>query len=258
MSEQSYQNKTVVITGASGGLGSAVASDFYRLGANVALLDLSRDALAAKAAELDLAEERSLLLDVDVSNEQAVHAAVDAVVERFGRIDVLCNIAGICGPSARAEDYTFHDFESVYRVNVFGTFLTMKYTLPVMQKQGAGSVINTGSVSGIDGYPFEIGYGSSKAAVIELTRNAANENGGNGVTVNCVSPGWIDTAMMHTVVGSYTDVGIDDVNSNVTLGPLNRPCTAEEVAKPYVFLASDDARIINGANLLCDGGMILG
>ena len=256
--EQRFDSKVVVITGAAGGLGRALVSDFHRLGATVAMLDLSQEALETAAEELGIQDERCLRFPIDVSDESDVCNTVSEIKTRLGRIDVLCNLAGICGPSARVEDYSFEDFSRVYSVNVFGTFLMMKYVLPIMQGQGRGAVINTGSVSGIDGYPYEIGYGSSKAAVIELTRNAANENGGNGVTVNSVSPGWIDTVMMRTVVDSYVDVGIEDPSENVTLGPLGRPCTAEEVAKPYLFLASDAARIINGANLLCDGGMILG
>ena len=179
-------------------------------------------------------------------------------MERYGRIDVLVNTAGIPGPSARTEDYGYATFRKVYEINVFGTYLTMMNALPIMQAQKSGNIVNFGSVSGMFGYPYEIAYGSSKWAVIGMTKNAANENGGNGVRVNSVSPGWCDTNMMHTVWDSYKDVGIADSSDNITLGPMGRPGTPSELADAVLFVASDEARFINGSNILVDGGMTLG
>lgn len=134
----------------------------------------------------------------------------------------------------------------------------MQNILPIMQEQKSGAIINFGSVSGMFGYPYEIGYGSSKAAVIYMTKNAANENGFNGVRINAVSPGWVDTNMMKTVVDSYKDVGIENSSDNVTIGPMRRVAAPEELANVVTFLASEEASYVNGANFLVDGGMTLG
>lgn len=253
-----FKDRVVLVTGAAGGLGNAVVKKFTEEGARAAMLDCSAAMLEKAVATLGLAPEQYFCLTADITDEEAVRQAVHSVREHFGSIDVLVNLAGIPGPSARTEDYAFEDVKKVYAVNVFGTFLMMKYTLPVMQAQKRGVILNTGSVSGMFGYPYEIGYGSSKFAVIGMTKNAANENGGNGVRVNSVSPGWINTNMMKTVLDSYKDVGIENSSSNVTLGPFGRPATPAEVANVYAFLASDEAGYINGSNVLVDGGMTLG
>jgi NAD(P)-dependent dehydrogenase (short-subunit alcohol dehydrogenase family) len=146
----------------------------------------------------------------------------------------------------------------VFAVNVFGTFLMMQNVLPIMQTQRSGAILNFGSVSGLRGYPYEIAYGASKAAIIHMTKNAANENGGNGVRINAISPGWVDTSMMRDVIASYKDVGIENSSENVTLGPTGRAAKSEEVASVAVFMCSDEASYVNGANFLVDGGMTLG
>lgn len=134
----------------------------------------------------------------------------------------------------------------------------MQNVLPVMQAQKSGAIVNLGSVSGMFGYPFEIAYGASKAAVIHMTKNAANENGGNGVRVNAISPGWVNTNMMKSILASYKDVGFENSADNVTLGPMKRPGEPEEMANAIVFLCSEEASYINGTNFLVDGGMTLG
>lgn len=253
-----FTGKVVIITGAGGDMGTAIAKKFTDLGAKVALLDIRED-LALKAVEkLGLTEEQCLCMAADVSDEPSVKATVKAIMDRFGRIDALVNLAGISGPSARTEDYPFEATKKVFAVNVFGTFLMMQNVLPVMQAQKSGAIVNFGSVSGMFGYPYEISYGASKAAVIYMTKNAANENGGNGVRVNSISPGWVNTGMMKSILESYKDVGIENSSDNVTLGPMNRPGEPMEMANVVAFLCSDEASYVNGSNWLVDGGMTLG
>ncbi len=252
-----YTGKVVVLTGAGGGIGSAMAKKFSQLGAELALLDVSIESVQKTAQRLGLDPAHTFCGAVDVSSEEAVKAAVAQVKDRFGRIDVLINAAGIPGPSARTEDYSFEAAKKVYAVNVFGTFLMMQNVLPIMQAQHSGAILNFGSCSGMFGYPYEIAYGSSKAAIIFMTKNAANENGKNGVRINAISPGWVDTNMMKTVIDSYKDVGVES-GDNVTIGPMGRPGTPEEIANVAAFMCSEEASYVNGANFLVDGGMTLG
>lgn len=253
-----YQDKVVVLTGASGGIGSAMAKKFSSLGAKLALLDVALERVETLAEDLQLESSRVLCRTVDVADETSVQEAVDAIVDHFGRIDVLVNAAGIPGPSARVEDYSCADARQVLSVNLFGTFFMMHAVLPVMQRQKYGAILNFGSVSGIVGYPFESAYGASKAAIIHLTKNAASENGGNGVRINAISPGWVKTNMMSTILNSYKDVGFENAEENVTLGPMGRPGTPEEMANAAAFLCSEEASYVNGTNFLVDGGMTLG
>lgn len=253
-----YQDQVVVLTGASGGIGSAMAEKFTSLGAKVALLDITLDRVEALAQRLELDSSRVFCAAVDVADEASVQEAVDSIVRHFGRIDVLINAAGIPGPSARVENYSCADARKVLSVNLFGTFFMMHAVLPIMQAQKRGAVLNFGSVSGLVGYPYESAYGASKAAIIHLTKNAASENGGNGVRINAISPGWVKTNMMATILDSYKDVGFDSAEENVTLGPMGRPGTPEEMANAAAFLCSEDASYVNGTNFLVDGGMTLG
>lgn len=253
-----YQDQVVVLTGASGGIGSTMAKKFTDLGAKVALLDIALDPLEKLAEKLGLGADRAYCAVADVSDEASVKEVVDGIMDHFGRIDVLINAAGIPGPSARVEDYSFANAKKVLEVNLLGTFLMMHTVLPIMQAQKHGSILNFGSVSGIVGYPFESAYGASKAAIIHLTKNAASENGGNGVRVNAISPGWVDTNMMSTILESYKDVGFAKSEDNITLGPLGRPGSPEEMANVAAFMCSEEATYINGSNFLVDGGMTLG
>lgn len=253
-----FTGKVAVITGAGGDMGTAIARKFTDLGAKVVLLDIREDLALKTVEKLGLTEEQCLCMAADVSSEESVKATVKAIKERFGRVDALVNLAGISGPSARTEDYPFEATKKVFEVNVFGTFLMMQNVLPIMQAQKSGAIVNFGSVSGMFGYPYEISYGASKAAVIFMTKNAANENGGNGVRVNSISPGWVNTGMMKSILESYKDVGIENSADNVTLGPMNRPGEPMEMANVVAFLCSDEASYVNGSNWLVDGGMTLG
>ena len=253
-----FTDKVVIVTGAGGGIGSAIVRKFTNLGAKVALVDLNSELCESVVQKLGLDRQHAMCLGLDISVEEQVKDAVLRIAEHYGRIDALINAAGIPGPSARVEEYSFSDLKKVFAVNVFGTYLMMQNVLPVMQKQAKGAIVNFGSVSGICGYPYEIAYGASKAAVIQMSKNAANENGGNGVRINSVSPGWVNTGMMKTILASYKDVGIENSSDNVTLGPTGRPAEPKEIAEAVAFLCSEEASYVNGTNFLVDGGMTLG
>ena len=168
--EQRFIDRVVVTTGAAGGIGKAVAKRFYDEGAKVVMLDLRKEWVDAAAAELALDPERVLALGLDITDEDSVREVVDQVLERWGRIDVLNNLAGVGGEQGPMEDKPMDEWMSVYDINVFGTVRMIKYILPHMKERGKGVITNTSSVSGMFGYAGESAYGSSKWAVRGLTK----------------------------------------------------------------------------------------
>ena len=253
-----FTGKVAIVTGAGGDMGRAIVKKFTDNGAKAVLMDIREEAARRSVALLGLDEEHGFVVTVDVASEDSVKAAVQKVMDKYGRIDCLVNLAGIEGPNnSRTEEYDFKMAKKVFEINVYGTFLMMQNVLPVMQAQKSGAIVNFGSVSGMFGYAGEIAYGASKAAVIHMTKNAANENGGNGVRVNAISPGWVNTEMFRRILEQYRET-FENPLDNVTLGPMNRPGEPMEMANVVVFLCSDEASYVNGSNFLVDGGMTLG
>lgn len=253
-----FTGKVAIVTGAGGDMGRAIVKKFTDNGAKAVLMDIREEAARRSAELLGLDEEHGFVVTVDVASEDSVKAAVQKVMDKYGRIDCLVNLAGIEGPNnSRTEEYDFKMAKKVFEINVYGTFLMMQNVLPVMQAQKSGAIVNFGSVSGMFGYAGEIAYGASKAAVIHMTKNAANENGGNGVRVNAISPGWVNTEMFRRILEQYKET-FENPLDNVTLGPMNRPGEPMEMANVVVFLCSDEASYVNGSNFLVDGGMTLG
>ena len=248
--------KVCLVTGAGGGIGQSIVRRFLNEGRHVVMIDLDVERLKTIVESENYAKEDVSTYAIDITKEDAVKKGIEEIVKETGHIDTLVNTAGICGAYNLAVDYDFTNFSKIYEVNVFGTFLMMKYCLPHLL-ESKGSIINFGSVSGIQGYKYEIGYGSSKAAVIEMTRNVANEYGSEGVRCNSVSPGWVNTSMMHKTIENYRDIGMKDPESWITFGAIKRPAEPEEIADAVCFLSSDQAAYINGANLVIDGGMII-
>lgn len=248
------ERKVCIVTGASGGIGSAVVKKFYGNGYAVEMLDINEDALKTVIEKENLDPARVRCHTLDVSVEQQVKDTIEGILDARGRIDALVNTAAIIGKYNPTIDYTFENFKRIYEINVFGTFLMMEHVLPIMKKQGKGSIVNFGSVSGMTGYTYEIGYGSSKWAIIGMTKNVANEYGQFGIRANSVSPGWVNTDMFRKSVEDYKNFS----DSQVTLGPLGRPAEPEEIANVVYFLSSDEASYVNGSNVLADGGMMLG
>lgn len=239
------KNKVAIITGAAHGMGRAEAALFRKEGAEVVLTDLAADAGAAFAAEIG-----GCFVAHDVADEHGWATVVDAALERYGRIDVLVNNAGVF---VRGDllGTSLETYRRVVEVNQVGVFLGMKAVAPVMIAQGSGSIVNISSIAGLRAAAEGFAYGASKYAVTGMTRSAARTLGPRGVRVNSVHPGMIETAMMDAVTG-----GADDIHrrlaGTVPLGA--RHAGPEEVAPLVLFLASDESGYCNGGAFVIDGG----
>lgn len=255
MNKNRFDGQIAIVTGGGTGIGKAVAKQLAWEGAEKVIIVGRR--VEKLQAVVDEIGPQCEAMAADVSCEEDVKNLVAEVEKKYGKIDVLANIAGISGPSAWAEDYTFEDFKKVYEINVFGTFLMMKYCLPIMKRQHKGAIVNTCSCSGMRGYDLEVGYGSSKFAVLGMTMNVAGENGRTGVRVNCYSPGWVDTDMLDGILAQYDEAGEPQDKNSLNNGTMDRPSTPEEMSEVVCFLLSDEARYVNGANFVCDGGKTL-
>ena len=237
--------KVAIVTGAARGIGLAVARKFIELGYRVSLLDIDFPALSAASAKLE--NGKVLAIECDVANPAQVKDAVGKTVAKFGRIDALVNNAGIALFKPMLET-SFEEWSRVLDVNLSGPFLCTQACAPVMLENGGGAVVNVASISGMRASTLRIAYGTSKAALMHLTKQQAAELGNMGVRVNAVSPGPVDTAMAKEVHTADIRAGYHDAI------PLNRYGTEEEIAAAVVFLCSDAASYINGQTLAVDGG----
>jgi len=244
--------KIAVITGAGAGMGRAAALLFAAEGAALVLADIDATAGNETVDAVRGAGGTALFHATDVAQEQQVEALVQAAVREHGRLDVIYNNAGIEGPSARLENHTLADWRRVIDVNLTGVFLGMKYALPVMARQRSGSVISTASVAGMSGWSGAAAYGSTKAAVINLTRIAAVENARYGVRVNCICPGVIQTAMVERITGGSPE----SLERLKKMQPMPRIGQPEDVARMALYLASDDSAFVTGAAMVVDGGYV--
>ena len=246
MSEASSQAPVAFVTGGARGIGLAVGQWFLAHGHRVALIDIDATTLAATDARL-ADPQHVLAVHCDVSQPDQVSAAVQAVVARFGRIDALVNNAGVAVFKPILQT-SFDEWRYVMATNLEGCFLCTQAVAPVMLRTGGGSVVNIASISGLRASTMRVAYGTSKGAIIHLTKQQAIELGNVGIRVNCIAPGPVDTEMsklVHTVAirSDYYDAI-----------PLNRYGTTEEIANAVGFLCSPAASYINGQTLAVDGG----
>lgn len=250
-----FKEKTVLITGAAGTIGRAVATRFFKEGANLALVDYNFEALKAFAKKENFGD-RVLLIGADVTNEQQVSDYVLRTVERFGTIDIFHNNAGVTGARAPITEIEIERFRALMNINVTGVLLGLKYVLRQMYKQGFGTVINTSSHKGKMCIAKSGDYAASKCAVIMLTKVAALEAAQYHVRVNCVMPGIVRSDM---VIENWKkqDPGMTTKEVEKIYAaslPLGRWCEPSEVAEMVAFLASERASYLTGTELHLDGG----
>ena len=238
------KDKVVIITGAAGGIGKASALRFAEEGAKVVVADFVDG--NATVAEVKAKGVDSLYVQVDVTNPESVQAMVTKTVETFGRIDVLINNAGIT-KDAMMKKMTKEAWDAVIGVNLTGVFNCTSAALPYMLEQKSGVVLTSSSVVGIYGNLGQTNYAASKWGVIGMTKSWAKEMAKNGLRFNCVAPGFIGTEMVKKIPEQVLN---EKILIKVPAGRLGEP---EEIAAAFAFLASDDAKFINGAVLSVDG-----
>ena len=250
-----FHGKVALITGGGNGLGRAAALGFVTRGAKVVIVDHDRTAGEATAGILRQQGGDALFVPADVTQSADVQNYVKVTLEKYGSIDCFYNNAGIEGAVAPTHQYDEDMFDRVMAVNVKGIFLGLRLVLPVMIQQGRGSVVNTASVAGLVGSPGMPAYVASKHAVIGLTKTASGEVARSGVRVNCICPGPIDTRMIHSLEAMLNPDDPGSVGSRYqSTIPIGRYGTAKEVANLVLFLSSDLASNITGAQYVVDGG----
>jgi len=243
------EGKKAIVTGAARGIGAAIAGKLADEGADLALCDLQEDWLADTAAAVESKGRKAVCVAVDVSNGEAVTAAVAAAAEGLGGIDILVNNAGITRdtllPRMKEEDW-----DAVIAVNLKGTFLFTKAVARPMMKQRGGAIVNIASIIGLIGNAGQCNYSASKAGVIALTKSAARELASRNVRVNAVAPGFIRTKM--------TDALTEEVQQQMLANiPMRRFGEPEDVAKAVVFLAGEGSSYMTGQVLTVSGGMVM-
>ena len=253
------QGKVVLITGGATGMGKATAKEFASLGAKVIVTTGHSVAKGeAVAKEIRDAGGEAIFLPCDISSEESVKTCIEAVVEKYGRLDCAFNNAGV-GPDGvnipygPLTEWSTENWDKVMNTNLRGLFFCLKYELMQMQKQGKGSIVNTASIGGLKMAPGFGAYGPSKAGVIALTRTAAIENAKNGIRVNVVCPGpTTGTELMANTMA--TDPG-EEAKLKEHVIPMGKLGTAEDVAHAVVWLSSDYAGHTTGQAFSVDGGM---
>lgn len=241
--------KVAIITGAANGLGLAAAEIFAREGASVAIADYNEEQGTARARELVEKGHRVAFFQVNVADQDSVNSMVKNVIDTFGKIDILVNNAGIT-KDAMLKKMTLENFQRVIDVNLTGVFLCTQAVIPTMTEQGSGKIINTSSVSGVYGNIGQTNYAAAKAGVVGMTKTWAKELGRKGINVNAVAPGFIETNMTAAVPEKI----LEQLKATIPLGHLGKP---EDIANAYLYLASDEAKYVNGTVLHVDGGIMM-
>jgi len=247
-----FDGRVVVVTGAAKGIGLRIGRAFGKEGARVGALDIDASGVDALARELAAEGREALALKADVTAAPEVRRAVDAVLERWGRIDVLVNNAGGFSVIRRTEDIPDDEWEAILRFNVTSAFLCTKAVLPHMKRQRSGAIVNLSSLVGRAGaVTVTSHYAAAKAAILGFTRQVAREVAGDGIRVNAVAPGTVATERFRALRSP------EETRRLAESVPIGRVAEPEEIADVVLFLASDAARYVTGATLDVNGGLVM-
>jgi len=236
----------VLVTGAASGIGFEMASQFRAEGARVYAADLTPDG----------SPDGTTALRLDVTDEDAIKNAIATVIDERGQLDVLCSNAGAASTTDPIA-CTAQEWDHVFAVNARGVFLCAKYALPHMLHQGSGVIVNTASVAGMIGLKDRAAYCASKGAVIAFTKQVAIQYAGTGIRCNCICPGTVDSPWVGRLLAKADDPGAARAQL-IGRQPMGRLGMPGEVAAAALYLASDDAAFITGAQLVIDGGLVAG
>lgn len=242
--------RRAIVTGAGSGIGRAIASRFVAEGARVAIADVDEAAAARVAAELGA---RAVSRRVDVTDADMMRDLVALVVQSWGGLDIMVNNAGL-GIAAKTPDTSEADWDKVLNVTLKGTFLGLKYAIPAIRDAGGGAIVNIASVAGLVGVADRAAYCAAKGGIIALTRAAAIDHVAEGVRINCIAPGTVDTPWVQRITAGYPDPEAARAAMRARQ-PHGRLVTAEEIAAMAAYLASDEAASVIGGVMVVDGGL---
>jgi NAD(P)-dependent dehydrogenase (short-subunit alcohol dehydrogenase family) len=242
-----FEGKTALVTGGASGIGKAVAVALAAEGANVVVNDLHPEPAQAVVDAITATGAKAVAVAGNVANPDDVKAAVEAAVNNFGALNVAFNNAGIGGPLGLIADITIEGYHQLMDVNLHSVFYGMFYEIPEMLKAGGGAIVNNSSILGLVGEATAVPYVTAKHGVTGMTRAAALGYASQGIRINSVHPGYIDTPLLAGIPQEMYD-GL------VALHPIGRLGTAEEVAKYVLFLLSDEAAFVTGSQAVVDGG----
>ncbi len=251
------KNKSVIITGGSGGIGAALAKKVTENGAKVLLIDL--DEAKLKETADDINSNDVFIYKADVSDEKQVKSFVDYAMDKMGSIDIVYLNAGIEGKVTPLEDYPMDVFHKLIDVNVKGVYYGLRHVFPIMKKNNGGSIVITSSVAGMVGSPNVLPYVTSKHAVVGMMKSAAQEGAGHKIRVNTVNPSPVDNRMMRSLEDGFAPGQAEAAKKGFEEAiPMQRYATNDEVANLMYFLGSDDSSFITGTINAVDGGMTAG
>ncbi len=249
------EGKVAVVTGGASGIGEATVRLFVKEGARVVIADMQRERGENLAAELG---DSAQFVEVEVRQEDQVKAAIDTAVDSWGRLDCIFNNAGFGGVLGPVEDIPVEEFDMSFDVLVRGVFLGMKHAIPIMKKQGSGSIINTGSIAAVTAGRGPLIYSVCKAAVVQMSKVTAMSLGEHSIRVNAICPGYIATPLSTNTVGRPEEKIEERLQGMAFQQPIPRVGRPDDIANMALYLASDRGSFITGQAIVVDGGAATG